>query len=162
MRYLTIDIETTGLDPATDQILEIGAVMSTGEQFEVRLAYGRISGNLVALRMNAQLIADMDSAIPSNIGIEKFGDWLNEVWGDSRILVAGKNVTFDLSFLAKAMDLNTHHRVLDPAMLYIQEKDSVPPGLYECARRAGIEIGEKHRAMDDARYVVQLLKAKGI
>ena len=67
MIYISIDLETTGLDPDTCQILEVGAVLEdtnnilpinelpTYHAF-IRPEKGNISGNVFALHMNANII----------------------------------------------------------------------------------------------------------
>jgi len=55
-----IDIETTGLNPATDQILEI-CLLTNYDYLLVRVVHDRIMGHPKALAMNASLIADISS-----------------------------------------------------------------------------------------------------
>lgn len=64
MRYVSIDLETTGLNPETDQILEIGCIIDdlhTGEMGRLRLLldHERLSGSPEALIMNANLIKEI-------------------------------------------------------------------------------------------------------
>jgi oligoribonuclease len=66
MKFLAIDLETTGLQPDQDQILQIGAVLFdfvTPEndlpRWETVIAHERITGHPFALAMNAGLIAQI-------------------------------------------------------------------------------------------------------
>lgn len=68
MKYVSIDIETTGLDPENCQILSIGAVIEdTNNQvpiedlpsFHVAILRQRIEGEPYALNMNRDLIQDI-------------------------------------------------------------------------------------------------------
>ena len=82
-----------------------------------------------------------------------------------KVLAAGKNfATFDIRFIEK---LPTHqcypvefnHRVVDPAMLYLNPNtDNVPPSMFECMKRAGIEGDVAHTALEDALTVISLLR----
>lgn len=162
MNYIAIDIETTGLNSLSDQILEIGAVHSGGNTFHRIIKWDRITGNPFAICMNIDVIREgYKSGIPCGQAMEELVNWI----GDSKIVLAGKNVHFDLSFLKQWPQwdrVKHYHRFLDPAILYIQDGDKVPPDLNECCKRAGINGGTAHRALDDAQAVVALLKAKGI
>lgn len=73
MKFLSIDIETTGLDKDVDQILHVAAVLEDTEvrplppvkdlpTFERALRHERIKGNVHALAMNADLIRAMSAA----------------------------------------------------------------------------------------------------
>lgn len=68
MKYVSIDIETTGLDPENCQVLSIGAVIEdTNNQvpiedlpsFHVAILRQRIEGEPYALNMNRDLIQDI-------------------------------------------------------------------------------------------------------
>lgn len=68
MRYISIDIETTGLDPETCQILSIGAVIEDTlnpipfdelPTFHAVIKRENVSGSLFALNMNRDLIQTM-------------------------------------------------------------------------------------------------------
>ena len=49
---ISIDLETTGLNSETCQILEIGAVTSEGETFHCYVDNGLIQGEPYALQLN--------------------------------------------------------------------------------------------------------------
>lgn len=68
MRYVSVDIETTGLDRENDQILSIGAVIEDTNnilpledlpQIHIVIMRERIGGSLFAINMHKNLIADM-------------------------------------------------------------------------------------------------------
>lgn len=123
MRFLSIDLETTGLDPERDQILQIGVVIgdfvTPGVQalpsWECLIAHERIYGNPFAIAMNAGLIGKIarreqhpnDLFFPFlEAAYESLAGWLIghgfEPGSDGRIqfVAAGKNVAgFDLPFL---------------------------------------------------------------
>lgn len=74
MKYVSIDIETTGLNPKTDQILSIGLVVEDTlnilplddlPKLEVRIWREKLSGDLFAINMNKDLI---DAICNSEVG----------------------------------------------------------------------------------------------
>ncbi len=65
MKYISIDIETTGLDPVNDQVLSVGAIIEDTNnplpfdqipKFHVAIKRENISGSLFAINLNRELI----------------------------------------------------------------------------------------------------------
>lgn len=72
MKYVSIDIETTGLNPENSQILSIGAVIEDTNnirpieklpKFHAAIKRKNISGNIYAINMNKKLIENINSYI---------------------------------------------------------------------------------------------------
>lgn len=176
MKYVSIDIETTGLNPDTCQILEVAAVIELGDktpvedlpwiQFYVQSDY--IVGEIQAIVMNAQLLERMSTASCTKLHkvSQVLANFIKQHLGEGPWTVAGKNFgSFDYQFLKrlpKSNLLHFRHRFLDPAMLYIEPGDDGPPRMEKCLERAMLDIDVAHRALPDARQVVQLLRAKGV
>lgn len=68
MVYVSIDIETTGLDPDKNEILSIGAIIEDTNnilpyielpKFHVSILHENVNGSLYALNMNKDLIKDI-------------------------------------------------------------------------------------------------------
>jgi oligoribonuclease (3'-5' exoribonuclease) len=68
MKYVSIDIETTGIDNENTQTLSIGLVVEDTvdvkpleelPQLEIAIVRERIEGEIFAINMNRQLIADI-------------------------------------------------------------------------------------------------------
>lgn len=68
MKYISIDLETTGLDPNVHNVLEFGAVVTDTQDitplealpcFQCYLHYDRVDGNPTALKMNAEVIKNI-------------------------------------------------------------------------------------------------------
>lgn len=184
MKYVSIDIETTGLDPYQCHILEIGAIIEdtnnpqcrnlspTFHCFIDREQYG---GSLFALDMNANLLHRILKAkqnkgwrnivlLKENVVAHRFKRFLYN-HGIAKPIFAGKNISrFDLRFLCKLPDwgdIQAHHRTLDPTFAYIDwHEDEVPPDTAECKRRAGLGETVSHRALDDAWDIIQLIRVK--
>ena len=127
MKYISIDIETSGLSPENNQILSIGAII---EDTELKLPYEQvpkfyclveqhtIHGSIFALNLNSEIIKELGDyqagkSIPSKVYdpwqvVKKLQDFITENNGFVKgkggdkfyINVAGKNFhNFDLKFL---------------------------------------------------------------
>lgn len=192
MVYLSLDIETTGLNPKEHDILEIGAYIEDTNRnlgrellpcFHVYIWKETYRGNAYALAMNARIlkkITELKKANdPSLVNPEdvasKFGQFIFEhrhYWPDDKFInqagpfnLDGKNLAgFDLQFLKELdgwSDLRFHRRILDPAILYWVDNDTVLPDLSECKERAGLNPLVTHEALDDAWDTIRLLR-KGL
>jgi hypothetical protein len=128
MRFVSIDIETTGLDPNTCQVLEIGAVINDPgvgleklPTFRYRILRDNYAGEPYALSMHRDLFKDLANAKRNTNGgfsgelvskdwygfecefSRKFDGWLRS-WGidPTKFVAAGKNFAgFDATFLKK-------------------------------------------------------------
>ena len=190
-KYVSIDIETTGLDPETCQILEIGIVVEDWQTpiedlpcLTFLVNPGIIVGEPYALRMNAEILGDIhDLKYCKVVSQRGCGDmtrtelaafemkaFLREHFPTKgrkvHFLAAGKNFAgFDLRFLERLPHWQKHlqidHRTLDPGPMYFDpEIDDRVPGTAECLRRAGLDPDVKHRALEDARDVVRLIRKR--
>lgn len=65
MRYISIDVETSGLDPESNQVLSIGAIIEDSEnplpldkcpKFHAAIRHDEITGSLFAINLNRELI----------------------------------------------------------------------------------------------------------
>ena len=185
MKYIAIDIETTGLDPETCQILQIGAVIEDTKTqlpiedlptFNVYLKRDFIRGTPYALHMNGDIIEkildDGSNVIhPSNV-TDKFKRWLliNDYYYSGhpdpklKIIAAGKNLaSFDQPFLERLVNwksrIEMSHRKIDPAILFVDwENDESLPNLKTCLERAGIKEKVSHDALEDALQIVKLIR----
>ncbi len=146
---VALDLETTGLDPSTDAIIEIGAVRFNGSRVEEEWST-LINPNRPISSFITQLTGisnDMvRNAPPIQAVIQEFADFV----GDAPIL--GQNIPFDLSFL------NRYHILLDNESIDTYEMASVllpSAGRYNLSalgQRLGIILpGNAHRALYDAQ-----------
>lgn len=178
--YLSIDIETTGLKPGKHQIIEFAAVIDDGETVDIEsLPYYQSlvvsDDNLYqcdpfAAAMNSAIFAEIaggkhPTVRESNIGLA-FSDWLKKLGYEGyKWTIAGKNfASFDNGFLDQRTDLmfrvKHEHRYIDLGNLYFRpEEDGVKlPDTATCMTRAGLDPTVKHRALGDARVVIQLYR----
>lgn len=181
MPYVSIDIETTGLDPATCQTLEVGAVIDDWktpidrlQQFRRVLVYKTVTGNPYAMALNANLLkliarppqpcTGCEFCKPEELG-EQLAQWISENGLDPRsVQAAGKNfASFDMQFLNRLPMFPLHvqfrHRVLDPAILFWRPlEDDKLPDSKTCYERAGMGGKVAHTAVEDALAVVRLMR----
>jgi len=199
MIIISIDLETTGVNPETDLILEFGAVVEDTEsllnyedvpKFNCIIERGVLSGSVFALNMNQRIIkilSDFSTAdgeerarMTKEFNIikewqlaEKFEQWLTVCLVEKNKYskknnIAGKNyASFDGRFLVNVPGWKElvaplfSRRIIDPSTLYVDwRKDEVLPSLDECLKRAGIEKGVTHTAVEDAWDVIQVLRNK--
>ena len=182
MKYISIDIETTGLNPEKHQILEIGAIIEDTKkllprekcpQFHVYLSYEDYVGEAFALQLNHNILKTIHNlrVQEHSIGLvrpdrvsELLGDFIfSNLAGEGSITPAGKNFSaFDLQFLKRLNGFNTvplARRSLDPSAFYLDfQMDDSLPSLSTCKKRAGLSELVTHQALDDAWDVIELLR----
>ena len=154
--FVSVDVETTGLDPRRDEIVEIGAVKVLGgavtAEFETLVHIDRTIP-FTARRVHG-ISNDMLVGMPSvSEALERFLQFA----GDG-VLVEHSHKAFDVGFLERARGaplaapyINTCalSRRLFPHM----RKHS----LEECCRRMRITNTRPHRALGDAKATADLL-----
>ena len=177
--YVSIDLETTGLDPEYCQILEFGAIIDDwhspinqlprfhryikpSQEYDGQLF---VCGQPYALALNAEILKRLvsgDVSLPiiteSDLS-QQFKDWLVDHKLDPKhVNAAGKNfASFDLQFLHHCSRFSEHitfrHRSIDPAVLFWQpDVDDALPDTKTCLIRAGLENRVAHTA--DRKSVV--------
>ena len=176
--YLSIDIETTGLDPATCQILEIGVVYDNWTlpirelpTWHCYVQHKHYVGEPYALWLNSAIFRTLANPPKDEVFFrpeqvaESLADWLKSLGEPQKAYTpAGKNfASFDRDFLKRLPDfeqlVRLHHRTLDPAMLWWQPRDEKLPDSKTCYERAGLDGKVAHTALEDALAVVWLLRA---
>lgn len=179
MKLLSIDVETTGLDPARCGILEVGAVLfdpkpvignkSRWQFFECLVDNQFIQGEPYALQMNKEILAEICGVhkthrekYKANVIPVVFRDWLlsHDVTKDNKVTIVGKNYcSFDEKFLSKLPGWSAYvaplceRRVLDVGSLYFDPADGKILNLESCLGRIGVQTVVRHRALDDATDV---------
>lgn len=191
MRYVAIDIETTGLSPTLDQVLHVAMVAEDTERveawpvsdlpfFEALIYHDRIAGDPFALAMNYELIEAFAHLNPVEAVVELRGrsvpvysdldNVLDEakIWlvnthdHDGPYVAAGKNAAgFDLQFLGPEWKREFHHRVIDPGSVAL----GAQPFRWEHDKVGSLVDVYKnpcpHDALSDARGVVEMLRRVG-
>jgi len=145
--YVALDIETTGLDPERDAIIEIGAVKFRGQ--EVLDTWSSLVNPQRPLPYSIQRLTgispkEVDRATPlfSLLGS------LSHFVGHHPLV--GHNIAFDLAFLGK-QGLFLTHQALDTFELASSLVLYLPShNLGALAQTLGVSQGEEHRALADA------------
>ena len=146
---VSLDLETTGLDPARDAILEIGAVKFRGEEvikeFRALVDPGRPI---------PPSITDLTGITQADVQREgrSLFDVLPEVTDFvGHLPIVGHNVAFDLGFLnrQRAFTRNDFLDTFELAGILVPHAGRY--GLGALARELGIDLPATHRALDDAK-----------
>ncbi len=153
---VAIDIETTGLDPFKDAILEIAAVRFNGHRVEdewstlvnpgkpIPAFITQLTGITNEMVRNAPRLQEV---------IQEFADFVGD---DS---VVGHNVRFDLGFLQRHNILK-HNEVIDTYELAaIALPTNSRYNLATLGTTLGSILPNSHRALDDARLTHAVLHA---
>ncbi len=147
MPYVSLDLETTGLDPETDEIIEVAAIrfdadgvidtynslVNPGRKLEYRIAL--LTGIDTADLDTAPHFGSIAAEVEAFIGLDP---------------IVGQNPTFDTGFLArKGM------QVFGPTYDTFELASLLLPGLQQhslgaIADHLGIEFTNRHRAIADA------------
>ena len=149
--YVALDLETTGLNPSTDRIIEIGAVkvingiiVSTystlvNPQIPINFKINKLTGIDSQMLINQPLIGDI---------IDDFVKYTQD------LPILGHNVIFDFSFLKKAAvnnKLTFEKEGIDTLKMARRMLPHVEhKGLEYLCNYFNINPENSHRAMDDA------------
>jgi DNA polymerase-3 subunit epsilon/ATP-dependent DNA helicase DinG len=152
---VALDLETTGLDPKNDAIIEIGAVKFNGNRVIAEFSklinprkpinsfITNLTGISNAMVMNAPVIGDV---LPE----------IEEFIGDAIIL--GQNIDFDLGFLHRYGAIK-YNETIDTYEIASVVMPSAPRyGLGSLANQLGVILTNAHRALDDARATMQVFQ----
>ncbi len=144
--FVCLDLETTGLDPDLETIIEVGAVkFCRGETVETlsELANPKRKLSPFIQRLTGIKQAEVDAAQPFSAIAGRVRDFV----GDAPII--GHNVSFDIGFLAKA-GVRFPGPVWDTRDIASMLLPSGNYALNMLARSLGIRSWNAHRALDDA------------
>lgn len=162
--YVVIDVETTGLDSATDQIIEYGAVRVVNGQAEQTFsALVKIKTPLPKEIVKLTGITDALLQAEGQSPEQALAGFLNFIGKEHLI---GQNITFDLAFLNAACRQNgcamITNRCTDLLSVARRKVAGVPDHkLATLAKYFSLPIVPEHRALNDCRLaqaVYQKLK----
>ena len=156
--YVVIDLETTGLDAKTHEIIEVGLL---------KVCRSRIVGDFHVLLKPKQAVPASIVKLTgiTNTMLEKEGKLLSEVLPQIRSLIGdsalvGHNVMFDIGFLNQVLQEQRQGRIENPSFDTMKMYASIynPPGgrrkLADIITEFGIGKHPCHRARSDC-YAVQ-------
>lgn len=146
--YVSLDLETTGLDPVRDSIIEIGALRFEDdrvlETFSTFVNPGRKIPPFVT-ELTGITNKDVEDALPARVATRQLVDFVG------RDPVIGHNIGFDLAFLRKHAALNGHPSVDTFEIAGVLVPNAGRYSLANLARVLHLDLPEQnHRALDDA------------
>jgi DNA polymerase-3 subunit epsilon/ATP-dependent DNA helicase DinG len=152
---VALDLETTGLDPQKDAVIEIGAVKFSGNRIESEFSTLINPGKHIPDFITGLTgINDEMVRLAPNIH-DKLGELANFI-GDSPLL--GHNIQFDLSFLNKykLFTMNENIDTYDLAAVLMPSASRY--NLAALGLQLGIPFPATHRAPNDARVTAEAFK----
>lgn len=171
MKYVSIDIETTGVNPLVNDIIEFAAVIDDTnakvpiENLPKFHRYIKKEGTynfdaqavVMHKRIFEKILQNGDDCIYIDDLMYAFGNFLqdNDIspnrYGKIALNVAGKNFgSFDYQFLKEKIkqenwnNIIFRSRFIDPAILYFENEDYALPDLETCVKRYQRQSGQKY------------------
>jgi DNA polymerase III epsilon subunit family exonuclease len=152
---VVVDVETTGVDTALADLVEIGAVrIKGGKVADTWSTLVKPARPIVGNQMHGITDKDVAKAPSAKDAVDQLLAWA----GDA--LLVGHNVGFDLGFLTEASGREfAPDRYLDTLVL---AREGYPTGpdaykLADLSRFFGIELQGNHRALPDAQATAELV-----
>lgn len=183
MKYVSIDLETTGLDRKRDQVIMVAMIVEDTENklpreelptFACLVRHGvegapqRYEGSPFALWLNAWIFEALAKNDESKYPIYSSAEWetharnfLEANFVGQKVVAAGKNVAgFDIQFLGEKITDKIFHRTIDPGSVFIDWKADKPDSLGDIKKKLDIEGEVTHDAVDDAWDVIEVLRTQ--
>ncbi|MCX5748679.1 MAG: 3'-5' exonuclease [Candidatus Saganbacteria bacterium] len=156
--YIIVDIETTGLDPASSEIIEIGAIKTAGPvEKDVFTTLIKPTGPIPPeIERLTGISQDMVEGKP---GIKQvLQDFID--FAGSSIIVA-HNSDFDLGFLKYHIRKELEKEFTNRVACTVKVSRTIVPGLrnyklHTVAEHMGIEVRNRHRAMGDSEITFKV------
>jgi DNA polymerase III epsilon subunit family exonuclease len=153
---VVVDVETTGIDTALADIVEVAAVkIQKGKITDSWSSLVKPARPIVGHQMHGITDADVADAPDAKHAVEKLFDWA----GDSTIV--GHNVGFDLGFLSAALgNFEFTPGTYFDTLVLAREGYPTGPDAYklgDLSRFFGIELQSNHRALPDAEATARLV-----
>lgn len=160
-RYVLLDVETTGLDFNKNELLEIGLIKVEKDSVIDERDY--LLKPLGGIPKKIELLTGItEKEVNANsIAIEQaLKQTMEFIKGN---VIIGYNVNFDCMFLKKACDKHkvkcTIRKIKDVENLAVQKlKDVQDYKLETVANKLGIQTKQSHRALDDCRLTLDVMK----
>lgn len=167
--FVVFDVETTGLDPASDSIVELGAcLLNSSDLVEVSQFSSRARPES-EMREEAQLIhglttSDLENSPSMAQVITEF-----DAWAPQDVLLCGHNVAFDVACLKRGygvgnLDYRFDYHILDIwSIAYVATRalDLRVGGLTldDLCAYFGVPRPQPHSALADARASAEVLRS---
>jgi DNA polymerase-3 subunit epsilon/ATP-dependent DNA helicase DinG len=145
---VALDLETTGLDPRTDTIIEIGAIRFNSRRIEEEFST-LINPQRQIPEFITKLTGISNQMVQNSPLIEEVLPELEDFVGDLPIL--GHNVKFDVSFLRQHGIFRFNDTLDTYDMASVLLPSARRYNLNALGQNLGIPFPANHRALDDAR-----------
>lgn len=154
--YVVLDLETTGLDYRTEQIIEIGAIKICEDFNEidryhtlVTLEEGRILPEFIT-KLTGIETTDLLGQTNEEVALRELAEFI----GDS--IVVAQNAPFDLSFINRGGIEPKEFICTRNLVRYVEPELSA--SLKDVCKRNGIDLNGHHRALNDVEATIEVLK----
>lgn len=145
---IALDLETTGLDPERDAVIEIGVVRFHGPRIEAEWSSLVNPGQPLA-PLIVQLTGITDDMLAKAPRITQVLGDLQAFVGDLPIL--GHNIQFDLDFLRRQGIFHSNEALDTFDLASVLLPSAARYGLSALASALNVPVDTKHRALDDAQ-----------
>ena len=155
VEYVALDLETTGLDPERDRVIEVGAVVFTLDAVRARLERLADPGRSIpdaVQRLTGITAEDLTGAPAADSVLTELADLLRERQP------VGHGARLDVDFLMAAGFWPQDREILDTLdVARILMPGAASHSLPALAAELGLDQPRPHRALDDADATRQLL-----
>ncbi len=157
--FIVVDLETTGLEPKLDKIIEIAAVKVVGGKIVDE--WSTLLNPKIFISQTSTAITGITTDMVKDAPLfsEVAEDFLNFM-GEEAIFVA-HNVDFDHSFINEQLQAHGYEALSHPYLCTYKLAKQVHPnlskyGLAFLAENFGVQLLKAHRALHDARATAEL------
>lgn len=177
MKYISLDVETTCLNPNPKNLLMVSMVIEDTKNvkplnelphFTCFIDQEEFKGSAFALALNHWILDIISGRSENTYGfpIYKSSEWFDHAikfidsnFEDGKANLAGKNAAvFDYQFLPHHIQKKFRSRIIDPGSVFVDwSKDSLM-GLGELKKSLKLDSYVSHNAYEDALDVIRLLR----
>jgi DNA polymerase III subunit epsilon len=166
-KILVFDFETTGLDPFSNQIIEIGAILLEKDEsnlFVEKESYDVLVKADFPLPPKITQITNITNQMLQEKGMSQIDacQRLMQVYDEETLLIA-YNIQFDLGFLQAFirthwnLNFKVKNDILDVMAIY-KDRHPYPHRLESAVAHYKINVLNTHRALDDVKATYEVLK----
>jgi DNA polymerase-3 subunit epsilon len=164
--FTIIDFETSGLMPATDQIIETSVIQVRDGvpvmTFNTLVALRKESLGTDAIRLSpkvTELTGHKEEDLMFAMDEEILASILAHMIGEEELIIA-HNALFDLSFLNALWMRHGFTELTNPfidSLTIARDREPYPHKLEDCCRRNGVELVDAHSAEADTFALLDLI-----